>query len=107
MDLTGVYLSVFTMNGFVKAYDVSRHDPKLIFPGKSGYDLFDDFGEVILVKCNTAGTHLAVLIANRNFVPKPILYCWNFERNLLMEHNLEHNSNESNNNSWYAVHTFH
>ncbi|XP_067639118.1 intraflagellar transport protein 140 homolog isoform X2 [Eurosta solidaginis] len=88
MDLTGVYLSVFTMNGFVKAYDVSRHDPKLMFPGKSGYDLFDDFGEVILVKCNTAGTHLAVVIASRSFVPKPIIYCWNFERNQLMEHNL-------------------
>ncbi|XP_049310514.1 intraflagellar transport protein 140 homolog [Bactrocera dorsalis] len=106
MDLTGVYLSVFTMNGFVKAYDVSRHDPKLIFPGKSGYDLFDDFGEVILVKCNTAGTHLAVLIANRNFVPKPILYCWNFERNLLMEHNLKHNSNETNTNSCMPVNVY-
>ncbi|XP_018800098.1 PREDICTED: intraflagellar transport protein 140 homolog [Bactrocera latifrons] len=106
MDLTGVYLSVFTMNGFIKAYDVSRHDPKIIFPGKSGYDLFDDFGEVILVKCNTAGTHLAVLIANRNFFPKPILYCWNFERNLLMEHNLIHNSNEINTNSCMPVNVF-
>ncbi|XP_054730217.1 intraflagellar transport protein 140 homolog [Anastrepha obliqua] len=106
MDLTGAYLSVFTMNGFIKAYDVSRHDPKLIFPGKSGYDLFDDFGEVILVKCNTAGTHLAAVIANRSFVPKPILYCWNFERNHLMEHSLVNNANENNNTPCMPVNVY-
>ncbi|XP_017466425.1 PREDICTED: intraflagellar transport protein 140 homolog [Rhagoletis zephyria] len=96
MDITGTYLSVFTMNGFIKTYDVSRHDPKPMFPSKSGYDLFDDFGEVILVKCNTAGTHLAVVIANRSFAPKPVLYCWNFERNQLMEHKLVNGAEESN-----------
>lgn len=85
MDMTGSYLSIFTMNGYIKTYDTTRHDPKILFPSKSAYDLFEDFGEVIMVKCNTAGTHLSLVIANRSFVPKPVLYCWDFERNHLME----------------------
>ncbi|EDW77675.1 uncharacterized protein Dwil_GK24432 [Drosophila willistoni] len=89
MDLSGLYLSVFTMNGYVKAYDVSRHDPKLIFPSKSGHDIFDDFGEFILVKCNSAGSHLAMVIANRAFIPQSTLYCWDFERNNLFDYDLK------------------
>lgn len=88
MDLTSCYFSIFTMNGYIKTYDISRHDPKILFPPKSAYDLFEDFGEVIQVKCNASGTHLALFIANRSFVPKPVLYCWDFEKNVLMEKNL-------------------
>lgn len=88
MDLTGCYLSVFTMNGYVKAYDVSRHDPKLLFPSKSGHEIFDDFGEFILVKCNSLGSHLALVIANSSFQPLHSIYCWDFERNNLLEYNL-------------------
>lgn len=88
MDLTSTYLSIFTMNGYIKCYDVSRHDPRILFPAKSAYDIFEDFGEVILVKCNSDGTHLSILIANRSFVPQPTLYCWDFERNNLMEFDL-------------------
>ncbi|XP_037936551.1 intraflagellar transport protein 140 homolog [Teleopsis dalmanni] len=95
MDLTGSYLSTFTMNGFIKCYDVSRHDPKLLFPGKSGYDFLDDFGEFIIVKCNSIGTHLAIIIANRSFAPKPILYCWDFERNNLMSYALANGIDEN------------
>ncbi|XP_016956746.1 intraflagellar transport protein 140 homolog [Drosophila biarmipes] len=88
MDLSGCYLSVFTMNGYVKAYDVSRHDPKLLFPSKSGHDIFDDFGEFILVKCNSLGSHLAMVIANSHFTPISALFCWDFERNNLFDYDL-------------------
>lgn len=88
MDLSGCHLSVFTMNGYVKAYDVSRHDPKLLFPSKSGHDIFDDFGEFILVKCNSQGNHLAMVIASSSFTPISTLYCWDFERNNLFEYGL-------------------
>ncbi|BFF95614.1 intraflagellar transport protein 140 homolog [Drosophila madeirensis] len=89
MDLSGCYLSIFTMNGYVKAYDVSRHDPKLLFPSKSGHDIFDDFGEFILVKCNSQGSHLAMVIANSSFMPRSALFCWDFERNNLCEYDLQ------------------
>jgi len=88
MDLSGCYLSVFTMNGYVKVYDVSRHDPKLLFPSKSGHDIFDDFGEFILVKCNSLGSHLAMVIASSNFTPISALFCWDFERNNLFDYGL-------------------
>ncbi|KAM7350819.1 intraflagellar transport protein rempA [Cochliomyia hominivorax] len=88
MDLTANYFSIFTMNGYIKTFDISRHDPKILFPPKSAYDLFEDFGEIIQVKCNASGTHLALFIANRNFVPIPTIYCWDFEKNILMEREL-------------------
>ncbi|XP_065366029.1 intraflagellar transport protein 140 homolog [Calliphora vicina] len=88
MDLTSCYFSIFTMNGYIKTFDISRHDPKILFPPKSAYDLFEDFGEVMQVKCNASGTHLALVIANRSFIPKPVLYCWDFEKNVLMEQDL-------------------
>ncbi|XP_030384608.1 intraflagellar transport protein 140 homolog [Scaptodrosophila lebanonensis] len=106
MDLTAYYLSVFTMNGYVKAYDVSRHDPKLLFPSKSGHDIFDDFGEFIMVKCNSLGTHLAVVIANRSFVPRAILFCWNFERNNLFQYDLSSAAESENNKSSLPVRVF-
>lgn len=86
MDLTGSYLSIFTLNGYLKAYDISRHDPRILFPSKSAFDLFEDFGEVIVAKCNAGGSHLSLVIANRSFVPKPVLYCWDFEKNHLMDY---------------------
>lgn len=95
MDLTAHYFSIFTMNGYIKTFDTSRHDPKILFPPKSAYDLFEDFGEIIQVKCNASGTHLALIIANRNFVPKPVLYCWDFEKNILMEQDLLNKDTEN------------
>lgn len=75
------------MNGYLKAYDVAKHDPKVIFPSKSGYDLVEDFGEFISVKCNSGGTHLAFIIANQSFTPDGVLYCWDFERNSITSFN--------------------
>ncbi|XP_030565569.1 intraflagellar transport protein 140 homolog isoform X1 [Drosophila novamexicana] len=110
MDLTGCYLSVFTMNGYVKAYDVSRHDPKLLFPSKSGHEIFDDFGEFILVKCNSLGSHLALVIANSSFQPCAAVYCWDFERNNLFEHDLvqlePENASQNGSKSSLAVRFF-
>lgn len=107
MDLTGCYLSVFTMNGYVKAYDVSRHDPKLLFPSKSGHEIFDDFGEFILVKCNSLGSHLALVIANSSFQPLHSIFCWDFERNNLLEYNLiKEESEETRSSSSLPVRIF-
>ncbi|EDW03430.1 intraflagellar transport protein 140 homolog [Drosophila grimshawi] len=95
MDLTACYLTVFTMNGYVKAYDVTRHDPKLLFPSKSGHEIFDDFGEFILAKCNSLGSHLALVIANSSFTPSATVYCWDFERNNLFDHQLGKDEQET------------
>lgn len=94
MDITGCYFTIFTMHGYIKSYDVSRHDPKILFPPKSAYDLFEDFGEIIQVKCNASGSHLAFVIANRSFVPQPKLYCWDIEKNSLMEQDFRNKETE-------------
>lgn len=71
------------MNGFIKLYDISRHEPKLIIPAKAGYDLFGNFGEIIMAKCNVMGTQIAFTIANESLVPDGKLYIWDTEKDRL------------------------
>lgn len=71
------------MNGFLKVYDISRHEPKPIFPAKAGYDLFGNFGEIIMAKCNVTGTHIALTIANESLVPDGKIYIWDVEKDRL------------------------
>lgn len=102
------------MNGFLKVYDVSRHEPKLIMPSKSGYDLFGNFGEIIMAKCNATGTHLAMTVATESLVPDGKLYIWDIEKDRLSSYdflnknqqasieNEKKNSNESNEQSIFV-----
>ena len=57
-----------------------RHDPKLLTQPKCGYDLFENFGEIIMARCNSNGTYLAATIANENLVPDGKIYIWNLEK---------------------------
>lgn len=79
-------MTVFTLNGFVKVYDVSRHDPKLLTPTKSGYDLFGNFGEIIMAKCNATASHVAITIATESLVPDGKVYIWDVERDIVGEY---------------------
>lgn len=85
-SLTGQNLTVFTLNGFVKVYDVSRHEPKLLTPTKSGYDLFGNFGEIIMAKCNATASHVAITIATESLVPDGKVYIWDVERDIVGEY---------------------
>lgn len=71
------------MNGFLKIYDISRHEPKLIIPPKAGYDLFGNFGEIIMAKCNSTGSQIALTIATESLVPDGKLYIWDVEKDRL------------------------
>ncbi|XP_055845818.1 intraflagellar transport protein 140 homolog [Episyrphus balteatus] len=94
-DLTSNYLTIFTMSGYIKVFDVTRHDPKPLIHPKSGYDLFENFGEVILAKCNAVGSHLAVVIANESLMPDGRLYCWDFERDIMRHYDFMTDTEES------------
>lgn len=74
------YFTVFTMNGFIKIFDVSKHEPKSLTKAKSGYDMFPNFGEIILAKCNSNGTTLAITVATEQLIPDGIVYIWNIEK---------------------------
>lgn len=75
--MTSSFLTVFTMNGYLKVYDITRHDHKQLFHPRSGYDLFENFGEIIAAKCN--GSFMAVLLANESLIPDGRVYCWNYQ----------------------------
>lgn len=97
-NLSAHYLTIFTLNGFVKIYDVSRHEPKMITIPKSCYDLFTNFGEVIMAKCNANGTLVAITIAAESLVPDGKLYVWNIERDTVAHYdffNKNDNSSEA------------
>jgi intraflagellar transport protein 140 len=82
-DLTGRHLTVFTFDGFVKIYDAHRHELKLVVPAKNAYDLFENFGEVMMAKVNRSGTLCAMMIANDKLVPDGRVYFWNLETDLV------------------------
>lgn len=71
------------MNGFIKIFDVSKHEPKLLTKVKSGYDMFPNFGEIILAKCNSNGTTLAITIATEQLIPDGVIYIWNVEKDTI------------------------
>lgn len=71
------------MNGFIKLYDVVRHEPRQLVPAKCGYDMFSNFGEVMAAKCNASGTIVALTVANENLLPDGKLYVWHLERDVL------------------------
>ncbi|XP_055684546.1 intraflagellar transport protein 140 homolog [Lutzomyia longipalpis] len=82
-DLTGSFLTVFTMNGYLRIYDVSRHEPKLVTSPKSGHTMFDSFGEFIVARCNLKGTHLAATVATESLLPDGKLYLWDIEKDVV------------------------
>lgn len=84
------------MNGFVKVYDISKHEPKLIVQPKSGYDLFGNFGEIIMAKVNITATHMALTIATESLIPDGKLYIWDVERDKISEFDFMHLSGTSN-----------
>lgn len=87
------------MNGYLKIYDISRHEPKLIVPSKCCYDLFGNFGEIIMAKCNSNGTFVALTIATESLVPDGKLYIWDLERDKLGEYDFLNSAvTEDNNN---------
>ncbi|KAF5302514.1 hypothetical protein FQR65_LT00886 [Abscondita terminalis] len=97
MDVTSKYLTVFTMEGFLKIYDLSETEPKLVTPIRTLYDMCTDFGEIIQAKVNSNGTKVALTLAAANLVPDGKLYIWDLEQdNLNLYDFRKYNSSKSN-----------
>lgn len=71
------------MNGFIRVFDISRHQPKSLLLPRSGYDLFGNFGEIIMAKCNATASHMALTIATESLIPDGKLYIWDMDRDKL------------------------
>lgn len=82
-DINGSYLTIFTLDGFLKLYDLSEHEPKLVAPARNLYDLCNDFGEIIQARCNNAGNKIALTLAGVDLIPDGKLYVWNVDEDTL------------------------
>ncbi|CAG9865125.1 unnamed protein product [Phyllotreta striolata] len=81
MDVTANFLTVFTMEGYLKIYDLSEQ-PRLVTPFRNVYDMVADFGEIIQAKTNSTGTKVAFAVAAANLVPDGKLYVWDIEKDV-------------------------
>ncbi|XP_046399396.1 intraflagellar transport protein 140 homolog [Ischnura elegans] len=80
IHLTAPYLIVFTLQGFITVWDISRREAKIhVHPKRLG-DVIPDFGEVISAKCNSDGTKMSLTIAKSDLFPDTKLYIWNINR---------------------------
>lgn len=83
MDVNGHFLTIFTLDGFLKIYDLSEREPKLLTPIRNLYDLCNDFGEIIQARCNCVGNKVALTLAGIDLIPDGRLYVWNMEQECL------------------------
>lgn len=79
IDITGNFLTIFTIEGFVKVYELNENDPKLVIPARNLYDMCTDFGEIIQAKCNCSGNKIGMTLAAANLIPDGRLYVWDVE----------------------------
>ncbi|XP_071443964.1 intraflagellar transport protein 140 homolog [Hetaerina americana] len=80
IHLTTPYLIVFTLQGFVTIWDISRREAKIhVHPKRLG-DVIPDFGEIICAKCNSDGTKMSLTVAKSDLFPDTKLYIWNINR---------------------------
>lgn len=91
MDVTSKFLTIFTMEGFLKIFDVSKPQPKPLTPTKAVHELIGDFGEVIQAKTNASGNKIALTIAAANLVPDGKLYVYDMDNNEMFVQNFRHN----------------
>ncbi|KAL1494371.1 hypothetical protein ABEB36_009980 [Hypothenemus hampei] len=78
-DVTSNFLTIATMEGYLKIYDLLDNQPKLLTPAKNLADSIDDFGEVIQAKTNSKGNKVAFTLAASNLIPDGKLYIWDVE----------------------------
>ncbi|KAK9885497.1 hypothetical protein WA026_010990 [Henosepilachna vigintioctopunctata] len=86
-DINGNFLTVFTLDGFLKIYDLTESEPKLFIPAQNLTEMISDFGEVIQARCNSTGTRIAMTLAGTNLIPDGKLYVWDIDNNSLFDYN--------------------
>ncbi|XP_063916884.1 intraflagellar transport protein 140 homolog [Zophobas morio] len=86
IDTTGNYLTLFTIEGYLKIYELTDNEPKLTVPGRNIYDMCPDFGEIIQAKSNCSGNKVAMTLAASNLIPDGKLYIWDVETDLLLSY---------------------
>ncbi|CAK9817048.1 Intraflagellar transport protein 140 homolog [Anthophora quadrimaculata] len=85
MDLTRQYLTVASLNGILKIWDLSKREAKLHTRAMAIYEAISDFAEIIEARCNADCRCVSITVAMANLMPSSILYVWDIETDQIHE----------------------
>lgn len=85
MELTGQYLTVASLNGILKIWDISKREAKLHTRAMAAYEVINDFAEIIEARCNSDCRCVSITVAMSNLLPSSILYVWDIEGDQIFE----------------------
>ncbi|XP_076161592.1 intraflagellar transport protein rempA isoform X2 [Ptiloglossa arizonensis] len=85
MDLTGPYLTVASLNGILKIWDLSKREAKLHTRAMATYEAISDFAEIIEARCNADCRCVSITVAMANLMPSSTLYIWDIESDQILE----------------------
>ncbi|KYM98003.1 PREDICTED: intraflagellar transport protein 140 homolog [Cyphomyrmex costatus] len=85
MELTGHYLTVASLNGILKIWNLSKHEAKLHTRAMATYEMISDFAEIIEARCNSDCRCVSITVAMANLMPSSILYIWDIESDQIYE----------------------
>lgn len=93
MDLTGQYLTVASLNGILKIWDLSKREAKLHTRAMATYEAISDFAEIIEARCNADCRCVSITVAMANLMPSSILYVWDIESDHIHEFDFAESNN--------------
>ncbi|KAJ8664480.1 hypothetical protein QAD02_006142 [Eretmocerus hayati] len=94
MEITGNYLTVASLNGILKIWDLGKREAKLHTRAMATYEAISDFAEIIEARCNADCRYVSITVAMANLMPSPILYVWDIESDQIHEFDFSGNDFE-------------
>lgn len=94
MELTGNYLTVASLNGVLKIWDLSKREAKLHTRAMATYEAINDFAEIIEARCNSNCKYVSITVAMANLMPSSILYVWDIESDQIHEFDFADNGDQ-------------
>ncbi|XP_036142588.1 intraflagellar transport protein 140 homolog [Monomorium pharaonis] len=85
MELTGHYLTVASLNGILKIWNLGKHEAKLHTRAMATYEAISDFAEIIEARCNSDCRCVSITVAMANLMPSSVLYIWDIESDQIHE----------------------
>ena len=78
-------MTVASLNGILKIWDMSKHEAKLHTRAMATYEAINDFAEIIEARCNSDCRCVSITVAMANLMPSSVLYVWDIESDQIHE----------------------